>query len=207
MSARAISSVCPGRPYIRSRLTLSKAASAASIARRASSARVDAAERASACASSKLCTPIEMRFTPASRKPRKRAASTVPGFASSVISASGLERQARAHAGEQRVDRFRREQARRAAADEHAGQPPAPDRGQQRFEVEQQLLDVCLLRQLARALVRIEVAIRALAHAPRDVHVERERRQRLQPDAVRRARSPRLSFSNASSLAARCPGG
>src|SRR5437763_187610 len=30
-----------------------------------------------------------MRFTPASRKPRKRAASTVPGFASSVISAPG----------------------------------------------------------------------------------------------------------------------
>ena len=30
-----------------------------------------------------------MRLTPAARKPVKRAASTVPGFASSVISASG----------------------------------------------------------------------------------------------------------------------
>ena len=52
---------------------------------------------------------------------------------------AGLERQARAHAGEQRVDRLGREQARRAAADEDADQPPPPDRRQQRLQVEQQL--------------------------------------------------------------------
>ena len=40
-------------------------------------------------ASSKLCTPMESRVTPAARKARKRSASKVPGFASSVISHSG----------------------------------------------------------------------------------------------------------------------
>src|SRR3954462_4087465 len=88
MSERAIASVWPGRPYIRSRLTLSKLSSAASTPRRASAAEW---MRPSAVSipSSKLCTPSEMRFTPASRKPRKRPASTVPGFASKVISAMG----------------------------------------------------------------------------------------------------------------------
>ena len=88
-----------------------------------------------------------------------------------------LERQPRAHAAEQRVDRFRREQARRTAADEHADKPPAPHGGQRALEVGEQLGDVLGFRERSVALVGIEVAIRALAHAPRDVHVERERRQ------------------------------
>ena len=45
-----------------------------------------------------------------------------------MISASGSERQARANAGEQAVDRLRREQARRAAADEHAHDLASPHR-------------------------------------------------------------------------------
>ena len=67
---------------------MSNAASAASTARLASSAPW-MRPSALSMASSKLCTPTEMRLTPASRKPRKRAASTVPGFASSVTSAPG----------------------------------------------------------------------------------------------------------------------
>ena len=120
---------------------------------------------------------------------------------------AGLERQARAHAGEQCVDRFRREQAGRAAADEHARKAPTPDRRQLAFEVEQQLLDVRLFRQRARALVGIEVAIRALAHAPRDVDVERERRQGLQAHAVRPLNLRGFHSTTLSAWRARCPGG
>src|SRR5216117_2613151 len=115
MSERAMSIVCAGRPYIRSRFTLSKLASAASTPRRASAAEWMRPSAAS-IASSKLCTPSEMRFTPASRKPRTDA-------------------------GEERVDRPRREQARRAAADEYADQPPAPHGRQQAFQVGEELGD------------------------------------------------------------------
>src|SRR2546423_844691 len=84
MSAPAMSTVWAGSPYMRSILTLSKLASAAPTALRASAAPW-MRPSAPSMRSSKLCTPSEMRFTPASRKPRKRAASTVPGFASSAI--------------------------------------------------------------------------------------------------------------------------
>src|SRR5436853_182678 len=84
MSERAMSMVCCGRPYIKSRFTLSKLARAASTPRRASAAEWIRPSAVS-IASSKLCTPSEIRLMPAARKPRKRAASTVPGLASSVI--------------------------------------------------------------------------------------------------------------------------
>ena len=60
------------------------------------------------------------------------------GFASSVISASGSKRNARAHAGKNRIDRLRREKARRAAAEENADDAAAPDRRQREFEVAHQ---------------------------------------------------------------------
>jgi hypothetical protein len=89
-----------------------------------------------------------------------------------------LYRDAGANAREQRVDGLRGEQARRPATDENAGEPPAPHRWQQLFQVGEQALDVLVFRQGAGALVRVEVAIRTLAHAPRDMDVKRERRQR-----------------------------
>jgi hypothetical protein len=42
--------------------------------------------------------------------------------------------------------------------------------------VAQQCIDVGLERQLALGLVRVEIAVRAFAHAPRQVHVQRQRR-------------------------------
>jgi len=41
------------------------------------------------------CTPKEMRFTPAARKPRRLSSVTVSGFASKVISAPGTGSAAR----------------------------------------------------------------------------------------------------------------
>ena len=59
---------------------------------------------------------------------------------------------------------------------------PSPHRGQHPFEVDEQRIDVFALRQRSAPLVRIEVAVRALAHAPRKVHVQRERRENGEAD-------------------------
>jgi hypothetical protein len=89
-----------------------------------------------------------------------------------------VERQARANPGQQTVNGLGREQARRAAADENRMHDPPPHARQVLLQVAQQRVDVFLLRNLFPRLVRIEIAIRALAHAPGDVHVERQRRKR-----------------------------
>src|SRR5216117_3396917 len=190
MSERAIASVWPGSPYIRSRFTLSKLSSATATARRASSAPW-MRPRAASMRSSKLCTPTEMRFTPACLKPAKRAASTVPGFASSVISAPGSSGR-RARTPESSVSIDSGEQARRAAADEYAANAPAPYRRKAALEIGNQSFNVLALGELTAALVRVEVAVRALAHAPGDVNVERERRQELQPDFPGLAKDDRI---------------
>jgi hypothetical protein len=90
----------------------------------------------------------------------------------------GCELEPRAERGEQTVDRFCREQARRPAAEEDRVHPPSPYRRQRAFEVGDQRVDVRAVGQRLAQLVRVEVAVRTLAHAPRDVDVERERRQR-----------------------------
>ena len=85
------------------------------------------------------------------------------------------------HPGQDVGNAVRREQARRATADEHRMNRAAPEFGQLHFQIQHQRVDVLALRNTdgaVRTLVRIEVAIRALAHAPRDVDVERQRRQR-----------------------------
>ena len=79
------------------------------------------------------------------------------------------------------VDRRGRKKARRAAADEYRDDPASPDRGQCGLEIGDEGVDVGGLREIAFRLVRIEVAIRAFADAPRNVHVKRERRQRREP--------------------------
>ncbi len=134
------------------------------------------------CASLKLCMPTDKRVTPAARKARKRSRSKVPGLASSVISPSASSLQARADIGQQPVDRRGREQAGRAAADKDRMDRAAPDQRQRGLEVGHQRVEVGFFGQVASPprLVRIEVAVRALAQAPRHMDVERQRRQRGQ---------------------------
>src|SRR3546814_4330440 len=90
------------------------------------------------------------------------------------------EAQARAGALQERIDGLGREQARRAAAEEHAVHGAAPGQRQVMVQVRQQRLDV--LRERWRAagaaeFVRVEIAVRALAYAPGQVDVERQGRR------------------------------
>jgi hypothetical protein len=95
--------------------------------------------------------------------------------------AAGLQLQPRAQVAHQPFDGGGREQAGRAAADEHAVHGAAPHQRQRGIQVGQQRVEVAVERRLARChLVRVEVAVRALAQAPRQVHVDRQRRQRRQ---------------------------
>ncbi len=96
----------------------------------------------------------------------------------------GLERQARADRGEQAVDRACGEQARRAAAEEDRMHAPPPHARERRLEVGDQSVDVVVLGERVARLMRIEVAVRALADAPGQVNVEGERRQRREGEPV-----------------------
>ncbi len=97
----------------------------------------------------------------------------------------GVERQPRAHRRQNGVDALCRKQARRAAAEKHAVDFASPHQRQRLLEVGDQRRNILLLGKRPPPLVRIEIAIRALAHAPRDMDVESERRQRAKRDASR----------------------
>ena len=97
--------------------------------------------------------------------------------------------QSGAHGGEQGVDRFGREQARRAAADEDAGHAPAPHQRQGRLQVGDQRVQIVRFTSGTGGLVAVEVAVRALLQAPRQVHVQRQRRQRAE---LQRARAEKV---------------
>ena len=86
------------------------------------------------------------------------------------------EAQPRTGALQEAVDEFRRHQARGTTAEKHRLHGAAPDQRQVEVEVGQQRIDVGGERQLAAALVRVEIAVRAFAHAPRNVDVQRQRR-------------------------------
>jgi len=88
-----------------------------------------------------------------------------------------VDLQARADRGDEPVDRGGLEEARRSAADENRVERAPPHLGQVRFQVGHEGVDVLRFRHIAACLVRIEIAIRALADAPRDVDVERKRRK------------------------------
>ena len=167
---------------MRSRLKFSRPAACSSAAARCvSCGRVDAAERARASAASKLCAPSDTRLTPAARYSAKRAALDGAGI--------GLQRdfgiRARAPAcaraaASSLLDRARREQARRAAAEEHAARcaprdraAPAPSRS--RPQARRGRLPAASSPLQG---VGVEVAVGALAHAPGEVHVQRQRRGR-----------------------------
>ena len=91
----------------------------------------------------------------------------------------GLRREARSrpHPRQNIRNRFRRKQARRTAADKHRVNRAPPKLRKLHFQVRHQRVDVLLLRQTAALFMRIEIAIRTLANAPRNVDVERERRE------------------------------
>ena len=116
------------------------------------------------------------------------------------------QRQALSHAVEQAGDQFRREQAGRAAAEKHTDYRPVDPRatfqrrGEVRavgIEVGQQMIDVVgVRRRFAAQTVRVEVAVRALLHAPRHVDVQRQR-WREQAHAWRSSRNRSCSRASA----------
>jgi hypothetical protein len=67
------------------------------------------------------------------------------------------------------------EQARRAAAEKYAVNPAARHPRRLDVEVADQGVDVRRIRLRRLQLMRIEVTIRAFAHAPRHMHVQRQR--------------------------------
>ena len=177
MSASASSTDWPGRAYMRSRFTLSNVATAISAARRASSAsctRPMAFRRAA----SKLWMPTERRFTPAPAEVPEFRLLEGAGIGLQRDLRVGFHREQRAGGGEEAVDRARGEEAGRAPAEEDRVDAPAPHLRHARLEVRDHRVHVARLGHLALRLVRVEVAVGALPEAPRDVEVERERRQR-----------------------------
>lgn len=82
--------------------------------------------------------------------------------------------------GEDALQRRRAEQAWRAAAEEDRCQPAPLHLFDILIQVGQQCVDIGGFRQLGAGGVGIEVAVRAFAHAPGDVHVRRQWRQRVE---------------------------
>ncbi len=92
----------------------------------------------------------------------------------------GGERDALFDALQQTPEGFGAEQARRPATEENRSQLTAIHRMQILIEIGQQRVDVFLLRQHRAGGVRVEIAIRAFAHTPRNVDVQRQGRQSWQ---------------------------
>src|SRR5690348_1053448 len=77
---------------------------------------------------------------------------------------------------EERRHCARGKQARRAAAEKDADHLAAGDLRRLCREIALQSLDVATLLELAMQGMRVEIAVRAFAHAPRKMHIKRERR-------------------------------
>src|SRR5579863_126145 len=86
------------------------------------------------------------------------------------------EPQLRTRALEHAADGARREQARGPAAEEHRAHLAAADRGRLRGKIARETLHIGLFGEFPVQRVGVEIAVRALAHAPGKVHVERQRR-------------------------------
>ena len=97
--------------------------------------------------SSKLCTPIDKPGHAGRAKGAEAIALEGARIGFERDLAAGFERQPRADVGQQPIDRFGREEARRAAADEDAVDAPAPDERQRGFEVGAQRVQVARLGQ------------------------------------------------------------
>ena len=136
---------------------------------------------------SKLCTPNDRRLMPAALKSVNLSCSKVPGLASSVISASGDSGTRARTAARMRSMASAENRLGVPPPKKHRLDAPSPYRRQCELEIGDQSIDVLCLGHVAAALVRVEIAIRTFFHAPRNVHVERERRQRGE---ARRAQCP-----------------
>ena len=125
-------------------------------------------------AGSRLCTPIETRFTPASRNAAKRLGLDAGrvGLQRDLDIVRRLEQAARIV--DQRGHRLRLHQAGRAAAEEDRGQPPAAEPLRLPGQLAAQRGAEARLRD-ALPHMRVEVAVRALGQAERPVDIERER--------------------------------
>ena len=87
--ASKLSALWPGMPHMRSTLTFSNRVRAASMARRASSEEC-ARPSVRRTSSSKLCTPMDRRFTPSAQMSRTMRSVRLSGFASIVHSTSSV---------------------------------------------------------------------------------------------------------------------
>ena len=143
--------------------------------------RVDAAESTQLVVVETLHAEVK-RLTPARRYSSKRPCSTVPGFVSIVISALRAER-AGADEAASRIAPI-------ASAKKRLGVPPpkktlaisrrpiaSPKRAKSASRSRASAATYSAIGSAPFLRVRIEVAVRALLHAPREVHVERERRR------------------------------
>src|SRR5690606_36355394 len=70
-----------------------------------------------------------------------------------------------------------RKQAGGAAADEHRNHLPSPDQRQGLLEIGLERRQILLLGHLGVELMRIEIAVRALAYAPWHMHIQGQRGQ------------------------------
>src|SRR5215207_4923369 len=84
-----------------------------------------------------------------------------------------LDRKIAARGCEHPRDHFGVEQTRRSSPEEYADQRTAADMFGLGFNVAFQRFYIAILRQLAAQRVRIEIAVRAFAYTPWEVHVER----------------------------------
>ena len=180
-ASRSCCSCCrlwPGSAYIKSRLKRSNDSRASCAAARAWLAVVHAADALEQRVVETLHAdrqPVDARL----RKRPKTLALEGAGVGLERDLAGRLQRQQAAHARQQGVDAVGRKQARRAATDEHADDRSAPHQRQRRLEVGPQGLQVTRFGQSGCGdLMRVEIAIRAFGQAPRQVHVQRQRRQR-----------------------------
>ena len=90
------------------------------------------------------------------------------------------QRQAGTDGGEYGVDGVPGKEAGGAAAEEDADDLPSRNVRQGGIELGRQRCNVIRFRQRLALAVRVEVAVRAFAYAPGDVHIKGERRERLE---------------------------
>ena len=85
--------------------------------------------------------------------------------------------ESRSHRFQEQTDLLGTEQARRAAAEENRDERSIAHLRQIVVEILDQRLDVLALRHVLRHRMRVEIAVGTLAHAPGQMHVQRQRRR------------------------------
>ena len=175
-SSSASASVCRGNPYIRSRLKFVEPRGAQLLDRGLDLAMsVDAAERREVSVIETL-RPQRHAVDPGVAIPGERTVLDRAGVRLQRHLEIGNDRQQLACPLQDRGDRLRGEQARRASAEEYRGDLASVQALGCVPEVVEQRAKVRVARYASGGhRVRIEVAVRALAHAPGQVHVQGER--------------------------------